>query len=170
MSASPLWMFAHRALSPQFHLDPARFVATLDGPSAPKFLEQMWSWALSSTGGGVPPRPPLTYGIDRPRPGLAIVRMAFKDAKATGDPWHARFFVRDPDADGTGGYTRLFLLEHNQYATELAGGAPKALVCESEANGTHRNWGAMLAPTDEDGFTACAIATIRSAVPPRPPA
>ena len=164
MSASPLWMFVHRVLSAQFHLDPARFVATLDGASAATYLERMWSWAVSSTGASGSSRPPLTYNIERPRPGLAIVSMAFQEAKGTGDPWHARFFVRDPNADGTGGYARLFLLEQSDYATEQSGGMPMAMVCESEPEGVHLNWGATFAPTDEDGFTAFAVATLRSTV------
>ena len=165
MAATALWTFAHRALSPQFHRDPARFVATLDGNAAPAFLEHMWTWALSAAGAAAPPRPPLSYGIDRPRPGLAIVWMAFRDVTVTGEPWHIRFVVRDPDADGAGGYTRMFLLEHSEYATELSG-APTAIACESEADGTHRNWGATLAPTDEAGFDDLVVATLRSGAPP----
>jgi hypothetical protein len=166
MAASPLWTFVHRALAPQFHQDPVRFVATLDGNAAPVFLERMWAWALSASGATEPPRPPLTYGIDRPRAGLAIVWVAFRNVKDTGEPWHVRFFVREPDADGTHGYTRMFLLEHSEYATELAGGAPTAIVCESQRDGTHRNWGATFAPTDEAGFVDFAIATLRSSLPP----
>ena len=162
MAASALWIFAHRALSPQFHQDPARFVATLDGPAAPAYLEQMWAWALSAAGAAQPPRPPLSYGIDRPRPGLAIVWMAFRDVTLTGEPWHIRFVVRDPDSDGANGYTRMFLLEHSEYATELAGGTPTAIVCEDLPGGEHRNWGATLAPADEAGFDDFMIATIRA--------
>jgi hypothetical protein len=162
MAPSPLWLFAHRALSPQFHQDPARFVATLDGNAAPAYLERNWAWALSATGAVEPPRPPLTYGIDRPRPGLAIVWMSFRSVAVTGEPWHVRFIVRDPDPDGTKGYTRMFLLEHSEYATELAGGTPTAIVCESQPDGSHRNWGATFAPTDERAFDDFVIATIRS--------
>jgi hypothetical protein len=162
MAATALWTFAHRALSPQFHQDPARFVATLDGRSAPAYLEQMWTWSLSAAGVTDPPRPPLSYGIDRPRPGLAIVWMAFQGARATGEPWHLRFLVRDPDADGANGYNRMFLLEHSEYATELAGGTPTAMVCENLSDGGHRNWGATLAPADEAGFDDFVIATIRA--------
>jgi hypothetical protein len=165
MAATALWTFAHRALSPQFHRDPARFVATLDGNAAPAFLEDMWTWALSAAGAAQPARPPLSYGIDRPRPGLAIVWMAFQGVTATGEPWHIRFIVRDPDAGGAGGYTRMFLLEHSEYATELSG-APTAIACESEADRTHRNWGTTLAPTDEAGFDDFIVTTLRSCAPP----
>jgi hypothetical protein len=58
--------------------------------------------------------------------------MAFCDVKGTGESWHARFFVRDPDADGTNGYTRMFLLEHSEYTTELADDTPSAMVCENQ--------------------------------------
>lgn len=166
MATSALWTFAHRALSPQFHQDPARFVATLDGRAAPAYLEQMWAWALSAAGASSPPRPPLSYGIDRPRPGLAIVWMTFRGVTLTGEPWRLRFFVRDPDAGLANGYTRMFLLEHSEYATELAGGTPTAIVCESLPAGEHRNWGATFAPTDEAGFDDFVIATIRSSTPP----
>jgi hypothetical protein len=166
MGASALWTFAHRALSPQFHQDPAGFVATLDGNAAPRYLEHMWSWALSAASATAPPRPPLSYGIDRPRAGLAIVWMELRDVKQTGEPWHIRFFVRDPDPGGANGYTRMFLLEHSEYATELAGGTPTAIVCESLPGGGHRNWGATFAPTDEQGFVDFVIATIRSNATP----
>ena len=161
MAATVLWTFAHRALSPQFHRDPARFVATLDGNAASAFLEHLWSWALSAAGAAEPPRPPLSYGIDRPRPGLAIVWMSFRDVAATGEPWHIRFIARDPDADGAGGMARMFLLEHSEFATELSG-MPTAITCESEADGTHRNWGATFAPTDEAGFDELIAATLQS--------
>ncbi|HWO18964.1 MAG TPA: hypothetical protein VNO30_09310 [Kofleriaceae bacterium] len=166
MAPSALWTFAHRALSPQFHEDPARFVAMLDGNAAPRYLEQMWAWALSTAGATEPPRPPLRYGIDRPRPGLAIVWMSFRDVTQTGEPWQIRFFVRDPDAGAANGYTRMFLLEHSEYATELAGGTATAIVCESERGGAHRNWGATFAPTDEPGFDDFVVATIRAGAAP----
>jgi len=165
MAVTALWTFAHRALAPQFHRDPARFVATLDGNAAPALLEDMWTWSLSAAGATAPPRPPLSYGIDRPRPGLAIVRMAFRGVILTGEPWHIRFIVRDPDADGAGAYTRMFLLEHSEHATELSG-APTAIACESEADGTHHNWGATLAPSDEAGFDDFVVAVLRSGAAP----
>ena len=165
MPATALWTFAHRALSTQFHRDPARFVSLLDGNAAPAFLEDMWTWALSAAGAAGPARPPLSYGIDRPRPGLAIVWMAFRDVSATGEPWHVRFIVRDPDAGGAGGYTRMFLLEHSEYATEVAA-IPTAIACESEADGSHRNWGGTFAPTDEAGFDDFVATTLRSGAPP----
>jgi hypothetical protein len=166
MTASALWTFVHRALSPQFHQDPARFVAILDGNAAPAYLEQMWTWALAAAGATEPARPPLTYGIDRPRPGLAIVGMSFRGVTVTGEPWHIRCFVRDPDPGGTNGYTRMFLLEHSEYATELAGGTPTGIVCETQATGTHANWGATFAPTDEAGFNDCVIGLLRSSGSP----
>lgn len=166
MPPSALWTFAHRALASQFHEGPARFVATLDGQAAPAYLEHMWSWALSAAGATEPARPPLTYGIDRPRPGLAIVWMAFRGVRETGEPWHLRCFVRDPDPGATNGYTRMFLLEHSEYATELAGGVPTAIVCESEPGGGHRNWSATFAPTDEQGFVDFVIATLRAGAAP----
>ena len=161
MAASVLWTFAHRALAPQFHEDPARFVAALDGNRAPAYLEHLWSWALSSTGQTTPARPPLSYSIDRPREGLAIVAVAFTDVVHTGEPWHARFIVRDPDPDGTNGYARVFYLEHSEYGTEV-GGTPTAIVCESQRGGGHRNWGATMAPTDEQSFDKFVIATLRA--------
>jgi hypothetical protein len=166
MGPSALWTFAHRALSPQFHQDPARFVATLDGNAAPAFLEHMWRWALSTAGVGQPPRPPLSYYLDRPRPGVAVVAMAFRGVTLTGEPWHLRCFVRDPDPGATNGYARMFLLEHSEYATELAGNVPTAIVCESDPSGGHRSWGATFAPTDEQGFVDFVIATLRSGTPP----
>ena len=71
---SALWTFAHRALSPQFHGDPAGFVAALDGNAAPRYLEQMWSWALGAAGVTEPARPPLTYEVQRLANGV-VVRM-----------------------------------------------------------------------------------------------
>jgi hypothetical protein len=115
--------------------------------------------------------PPLKYGIDRPRPGLAIVWMAFDQVTQTGEPWHVRFIVRDPDPDSTtqqlrrtsNGYARLFLLEHSDYATELAGfGGLQAIVCESLADGRHRNFGVTIPPTDEQGFDQFVIQTLRN--------
>jgi|SRR6185436_11912242 len=166
MAPSPLWTFVHRALSPQFHQDPARFVATLDGNTAPAYLERNWAWALSATGATEPARPPLSYDLDRPRPGLVVVRMSFRDVKLTGEPWFLHCFVRDPDPDGANGYARMFLLEHSEYATELAGGAPTGIVCETERDGSHRNWGGTLASTDEAGFVERVIATVRSGAAP----
>lgn len=172
-----MWLFAHRALASLFHEDPKRFVATLDGRGAVALLEQHWVWALKAAGQSAAQsvKPPLRYGIDRPRDGLAIVWMTFQRVTLTGEPWHARFIVRDPDADGTNGYTRLFMLEHSEYATEIAG-TSQALVCESLTEGRHRNWGATLAPTDEQGFDRFVIATLRGEtqpvaelVPPRHP-
>jgi hypothetical protein len=66
-----LWLFAHRALARHFHDDPERFVSALDRPEAPRFLEDLWSWALSAAKASEPERPPVTYGIDRPSPGVA---------------------------------------------------------------------------------------------------
>src|SRR5690349_8091366 len=107
---SVLWLFAHRALASSFHRDPAGFVAALDGGGAASFLERSWSWALNAAGEAAPTKPPLKYDIERPRPGLAIVCFQFRDVKKTGEPWHMRFVVRDPDANGTNGYARLFML------------------------------------------------------------
>jgi hypothetical protein len=160
-------MFAHRALAPLFHQEPSRFVKTLDGGKAPYFLEQNWAWALKAAGKVSPSRPPLAYGIDRPRDGLAIVWMRFDEVTTTGEPWHVRFIVRDADPDRANGYVRMFLLEHSEYASELAG-KPQALVCESLADGKHRNWATTLAPDDEQGFDAFVIETIRNE--PRPAA
>jgi hypothetical protein len=168
MAPSALWLFAHRGLARYFHSDPQRFLAVLDGNGAPAFLEQTWAAALASAGASEPPRPPLAYGIDRPRAGLAIIWMRFRDVRTTGEPWHARFFVRDPDPGGANGYTRMFLLEHSDYATEVSR-TPTAIVCESEPDGTHRNWGATFAPTDEAGFDDFVIATLRASGPRPPP-
>ncbi|MBA3499856.1 MAG: hypothetical protein H0T65_05775 [Deltaproteobacteria bacterium] len=160
MAPSSLWTFVHHGLTPMFLQDPARFVRTLDGHAAPSFLEKLWNWALQSAGGGAPTAP-LRYSIERPRAGLAIVYMQFRDVRYTGEPWHARFFVRDPDPDGTNGYTRCFLLEHSEYATESSG-RQTALVCEPSPHGRHQNWEASFAPTDEAGFDAFILATLRS--------
>jgi len=174
MSASALWTFAHRALSPHFHQDPKRFVATLDGNGAVAYLEQTWKWALEAANQQAPQRPPLSYGIDRPRAGLVILWMAFQQVTVTGEPWHVRFVVRDPDPGATNGYVRMFLLEHSEYASEISG-RPQAIVCESLADGRHRNWGITLAPDDERGFDQVMIETIRNNpqpsaewVPPKP--
>jgi hypothetical protein len=157
-----LWLFAHRALSGQFHQDPAKFVATLDNnAAAPRYLEQLWTWALGAAGVAEPARPPLKYGIDRPRAGLAIVWMELAPVKLTGEPWQIRFIVRDPDAGASNGYTRMFLLEHSEYASELAA-KPQAIVCESPPDGKHLNWGATLAPDDTKGYDDAVIVTLRS--------
>ena len=155
-----LWLFAHRALATSFHKDPRAFVEMLAGSGAPSFLEHSWTWALGAAGKATPAKPPLTYDIERPRAGLAIVCMELRQVMRTGEPWHIRFVVRDPDADGANGYARLFMLEHSEYATELAG-TQQALVCESLADGRHRNYGATLAPTDEAGFDRFVVATLR---------
>jgi hypothetical protein len=162
MSASPgvLWLFAHRALASSFHRDPAGFIGALDGGGAAPFLERCWSWALEAAGEAAPAKPPLSYDIERPRAGLAILCMQFRDVKRTGEPWHMRFIVRDPDANGANGYSRLFMLEHSEYSTEVDG-TPKAIVCETLADGRHRNSGALLAPTDEQGFDKFVVATLR---------
>jgi len=132
MTASALWLFAHRGLGPHFHQDPKRFVETLDGRGAAAYLEQTWQWALSTARAQTPERPPLTYGIDRPRVGLAIVWMSFQLVTKTGEPWHARFIVRDPEPNLNNGYVRMFMLEHSEYASELSGRAD-AIACESLA-------------------------------------
>ncbi|HEU0030647.1 MAG TPA: hypothetical protein VFQ53_08440 [Kofleriaceae bacterium] len=159
MAPSTLWTFAHRALSPMFHQDPARFLTRLDGNAAPAFLEQMWTWSLSTTGATAPARPPLSYGIQKLGNG-SLVYMSFREVTKTGEPWSIRFVVKD------GAYARMFLLEHSEYATEL-GGAPTAIVCESEQGGKHRNWGATFAPTDEEGFERFVFDTLRAAATAR---
>jgi hypothetical protein len=161
VSSSALWLLAHRGLTTHFHRDPAQFVARLDGNSAPAYLEQTWRWALESAGQREPAKPPLQYGIDRPRANLVVLWMRFANVSVTGEPWQARFIVRDPDAGQTNGYVRSFLLEHDEYGSELAR-KPQALVCENLADGTHINWGAILAPDDEDGFDRVVSATLRS--------
>jgi hypothetical protein len=121
--------------------------------------------ALEAAGQQQPARPPLRYGIDRPRDGLAIVWMSFQDVRTTGEPWHVRFIVRDPDPGMANGYTRMFLLENSEYATELTG-RPQALACESLADGSHRNWGVTMAPDDVDGFDRFVVETLRSTPAP----
>jgi hypothetical protein len=155
MAPSALWTFAHRALAPQFHGDPAGFVVALDGNAAPRYLEQMWSWALGAAGATEPARPPLSYELQRLANGV-VVRMRFRDVRATGEPWSIRFVVKD------GAYARMFLLEHSEYASELAG-SPQAIACESCADGVHRNWGTTLGPDDEQGFEGFVLATLRAA-------
>lgn len=161
MSAlSPLWLFAHKALSQTFHEDPARFVAVLDGNAAPLFIERLWTWALSAAGQQTPKKPALNYDIDRPRPGLAVVWMHFADVTSTGDPWIITFFVREPDPGQANGYTRMFLLEHDAYATEREG-RPTAIPCESLADGAHSNFGVALAPDDEEGFYRVIVEVLK---------
>lgn len=161
MSApSPLWLFAHRVLAGHFHQDPQRFVDVLDGRQAVAYLEQNWRSCLEAVGMHEPPKPPLRYGIDRPRDNLAIVWMSFHQVTKTGEPWHVRFVVRVADPGADNGYTRMFLLEHSEYASELAG-KPEAIACESLAGGRHRNFGVTLAPTDESAFDHFVIETIR---------
>jgi hypothetical protein len=167
VAPSTLWLFAHSGLARYFHSDPQRFLAMLDGNEAPRFLEQVWSAALTASGATEPARPPLAYGIERPRPDLAIIWMRFRDVRVTGEPWHVRFFVRAPDPDGSNGYARMFLLEHSEYASELAG-VPTAIVCEAEADRKHRNWGETLAPSDEAGFDRFVVAVLRGAGPRLP--
>ena len=149
MAPSALWTFAHRALAPQFHGDPAGFVAALDGNAAPRYLEQMWSWAQGTA------RPPLSYELQRLANGT-LVRMRFRDVRVTGEPWSIRFAIKN------GAHARMFLLEHSEYASELAG-VPQAIICESCADGVHRNWGTILAPEDEEGFESFVFATLRAA-------
>jgi hypothetical protein len=162
-STTALWLFAHRGLGPHFHQDPKRFVETLDGRGAVAYLEHTWKWAVGAAAGvPAPDRPPLKYGIDKPRPGLAIVWMTFDQVTKTGEPWQARFVVRDPDANATNGYTRMFMLEHSEYSTELAGGKLEAIACESLADGRHRNFGVTLAPTDMAVFDQFVIDTLRN--------
>jgi len=80
--------------------------------------------------------------------------MRFRDVRVTGEPWSIRCVVKDAH------YARMFLLEHSEYASELAG-APQAIICESCADGRHQNWGTTLAPDDEDGFERFVFATLR---------
>jgi hypothetical protein len=155
MAPSALWLFAHRALARHFHDDPERFIAALDGPEAPRFLEDLWSWALSAAKATEPERPPVTYGIDRPSAGVAIVWMQLTGITETGEPWQLRFVVSDEPS-----YERMFLLEHSEYASELAG-TPTAIVCETERGGKHRNWSTTTAPTDTAGFDEAMVAAIR---------
>lgn len=99
---SALWLFVHRGLAAYFRQDATKFVDVLDGPRAGAFLEHTWTWAQETSKQISPPRPPLEYGIDRPRPGLAIVWMGFDQVTKTGEPWHVRFIVRDPDPARSG--------------------------------------------------------------------
>ncbi len=158
---SALWMFVHHGLATHFHQGPAQLVATLDGGGAVAYLEQTWAWALKAAGSRTPERPPLSYGIDRPRPGLAIVWMRVKAVSTTGEPWHIRLIVRDADPGMSNGYSRMFMLAHSEYASELAG-RPQALTCESLVGRGHRNWGMTLAADDEQGFDQFVIDTLRS--------
>jgi hypothetical protein len=154
---SPLWTFAHRALSPQFHEDPQRFAATLDGNAAPRYLEQMWQWAVAAAsaaaGANAPAKPPLSYQLQRLSNGV-LVRMQFREVQLTGEPWAIVFAVK------AGGYARMFLLEHSEYASELAG-TPQAIICESCPGGKHQNWGATLAPGDLEGFERFVFETVK---------
>jgi len=152
MPPSALWTFAHRALSPQFHEDPQRFVATLDGNAAPRYLEQMWQWALAAAGATEPARPPLSYDLQRLSNGV-LLRMQFRDVLVTGEPWAIVFAVKE------GGYARMFLLEHSEYASELAG-TPQAIICESCLGGKHQNWGTTLPPGDIEGFERFVVETL----------
>lgn len=161
-STSALWLFAHRGLGPNFHQDPKRFVETLEGRGAVDYLERTWRSALEAAGGlRSPERAPLTYGIDRPAPGLAIVWMRFDQVSKTGEPWHARFIVRDPDPNASNGYARMFMLEHSEYGSELAGKLD-AIACESLPDGRHRNFGVTMAPSDEQAFDRLVLDTIRN--------
>jgi hypothetical protein len=162
MGPSALWLFAHRALARHFHDDPERFVAALDGAEAPRFLDDLWSWALSAGKASEPAHPPVTYGIDRPEPGVAILSMHLSGVTQTGEPWQLRFVVSDDPA-----YARMFLLEHSEHASEQAG-TPTAIVCESERGGKHRNWGTTTAPTDTAGFDEAMVAAIQSASASKP--
>jgi hypothetical protein len=159
---SSLWLFAHRALSPQFHADPGKLVEMLDSNIAPALLERMWTWALSQSGATEPARPPLRYHIERPQDGLAVVAIGFTEVTQTGEPWQIRLIVRAPDPGGANGHARMFLLEHDAYATELAK-SPTAIVCESCAGGRHVNWGETLPPDDTDGFDRIVSQRVREA-------
>jgi hypothetical protein len=166
MPPTALWLFAHRGLSSMFHEDPHRFVEVLDGGGAPGFLERMWTWAREAAGVTTSAtKPPLSYALERPRPGLAVIYMQFREVTTTGEPWFVRFFVRDPDPGQSNGYTRMFLLEHSEYASELAG-SPTAIVCESCSDGSHRNWSVTVATADEAGFDKAVVETLRSGASP----
>ena len=153
MPPTPLWMFTHRALAREFHRDARKFMTNLDGKIAPVYLERMWAWALQATSTVEPAHPPLQYGIDRVQNGT-IVWMTFEDVVKTGEPWALRFVVKD------GVYARMFLLEHSEYATELDG-KPTAIVCESLADGTHRNLGITMDIADQPGFDEVVFSTLR---------
>jgi hypothetical protein len=153
MAPTTLWMFTHRALAREFHRDAKKFVTNLDGKIAPAYLERMWAWALQATNASEPPRPPLRYGIDPVQNGT-ILWMHFDDVVKTGEPWAIRFVVKD------GVYARMFLLEHSEYATELDG-KPTALVCESLADGTHRNLGITMGTEDHQMFDEVVFSTLR---------
>jgi len=161
MAPSALWLFAHRALAPQFHEDPRRFVAVLDGGAAPAFLERAWSWAREGGTPGAPERPPLSYGIERIANGV-IVWIRFRDVTLTGEPWAIRAIVKDGEPGAPPVYARMFLLEHSEYATEQAG-KPSAIVCEAAPAGVHRNWGVLLPPDDDRGFDDAVFAILRQA-------
>lgn len=166
MAPTALWLFAHRALAPALHEDPRRFLATLDGAAAPRFLEQLWSWAREHGAG--PDRPPLTYDLQRIANG-AIVRFRFRDVTATGEPHAIRVAVKDGAPAAPPAYARVFLLEHSEYATEQAG-RPTAILCEAAPAGLHRNHGVLLDPGDDDGLDAAVFAILRRDAAPAPPA
>lgn len=157
--ASPLWSFAHRALAPQFFGDPARFLKILDVGNAPGYLEDMWAWALSTAGVTSRSKPPVSYRIDRPRPGLAIIAMRFQGVTQTGEPWEIRFIVREADPDRANGYARMFLLEHDEYMSET-NRRPTAVVCEEDSQEVHRLWGGAQDPADSAAFDAFVVATV----------
>lgn len=153
MAPTTLWMFTHRALAREFHRDHEKFVTNLDGKIAPVYLERMWAWALQATNASEPQHPPLHYGIDD-LPNGKILWMRFDDVVKTGEPWAIRFVVK------AGAYARMFLLEHSEYATELDG-KPTAIVCESLADGTHRNLGITLGTGDDPRFDEVVFSTLR---------
>jgi hypothetical protein len=165
---TPLWVLGHEVLATQFHLDPAHFLRTLDGPHAPKFLE----WAWQQAGAPPPPdpsgRPPLIYGIDQPRPDLGVIWFRFHGVTRTGEPHHARFFVCAP-GPGYPGYSRIFYLEHSESLSGQGRGVA-GLVCESAPGRVHLNLATILPADDEEGFDRVVVEHVSRTAPARPPA
>jgi hypothetical protein len=165
---TPLWVFAHEVLATQFHLDPAHFLRTLDGPHAPKFLE----WAWQQAGAPPPPdpssRPPLLYGIDQPRPDLSVIWFRFHGVTRTGEPHHARFIVCAP-GPGYPGYARAFYLEHSEMLSG-PGRRGAGLVCETAPGGVHLNLATILPVDDEEGFDRVVVEHVSRTASARPPA
>lgn len=144
MSPTPLWLFAHRALSPQFHRDPYKLITRLASDHATRYLERLWTWSLDAVGADAPITPPVIYGIERLPEGGVHLRMRFAGVAWTGEPYLVSCVIKDREP------SRMFLLEHSELASERAG-RPLGIVCESQASG-HRSSGALVDAHDDRRF------------------
>ena len=136
MRQTPLWLFAHRALGPQFHRDPFKLIARLGGAQAGRYVEHLWTWSLDANGADGPIAAPVIFGVERLPEGGAHLRMRFAGVASMGEP-----YLPCTTLGRAGAPARA----------QRAARRSRALVCESTPAG-HRSHGAILAPYDDRGF------------------